>query len=102
MYPDDIGIMSSHIYAQLRDVQSIYYVIREYGCHLGPVSGTTTYSSLSLTTYFCYYCIRVVAAAAAAVAGCAAAGCMAVLLLVISAGKSKQRGLVRRLTENAA
>ena len=31
MHSDDIGIISSHIYAQLRDVQSIYCVIREYG-----------------------------------------------------------------------
>ena len=82
-YPDDICIISSQIYAQLRDVQSIYCVIREYGCHLGPVAGMTNYSALSHTIYYCCCCYVRAAAAAAAVAGCAAAGCMAVLLLVI-------------------
>ena len=61
----------------------------------------TTHShslSTSATTHG-YLC-----AVAAAVVGCAATGCMKVLILglVISAGESKQGGLVRWLTENAA
>ena len=46
-----MSIISSQNYAQLRDVQSIYCVIREYGCHLELVAGMTNYSALSHTIY---------------------------------------------------
>ena len=54
--------------------------------------------STSATTHG-YIC-----AVATAVVGCAATGCMTVLILglVISAGESKQGGLVRQLTEDDA
>ena len=99
---------------ELRDVQSVIYllchcVIREYGCHLGPVVGSQaqqpviptahSHSLFTSATTHGYIC-----AVAAAIVGCAATGCMAVLILglVISAGESKQGGLVRQLTEDDA